>query len=261
MSIPANKKSFTKSFTERRPVLAVVLIEVLLFIAVFMAGAYATIKELSFSAPILISYIPITAVLVLYFTLKRKWGFYGFRSLSSIPKGDWRYYLPLLVLLAIIALKGFRQIEASEVLFYLGFTLLVGFVEESIYRGLIVNILRPKSVRTAVITSSVLFGVTHVLSVLSGQDAFQTVLQIVYALLLGGALALLMIRNRNILPLILFHFLHNFIQFVGNDNSDAYLGIDLAILVLLAAYCFWLALSLRKSPLPRAAGQGINSAQ
>ncbi|MDT3428173.1 hypothetical protein J2Z22_003764 [Paenibacillus forsythiae] len=54
------------------------------------------------------------------------------------------------------------------------------------------------------------------LQVLSGQSAFQTVLQIIYALLIGGALA------------------------------------------LLALYCAWLALSLKKPSVPRTAEQSFN---
>ncbi|NGM85087.1 CPBP family intramembrane metalloprotease [Paenibacillus sp. 7124] len=247
-----------RTFSQKHPVLAVVIIEALLFLAVFAAGAYATIRQLSGTAPVLISFIPIAVVLAIYFSVKKKWGFYGFRSLRSIPKPDLVYYAPLLVVLAIIALKGFRPISVSEVLFYLLFTLLVGFVEESIYRGLILNILLPKGVKTAVLTSSILFAVTHILRVLSGQSALQTVLLIVYALLIGCALALLMVRGRNIWPLILFHFLHNFIQFVGNDNSDSYLGYDLAILALLALYCALLALSLKKTATPSQAEHSFN---
>ncbi|QWU16608.1 hypothetical protein SAMN04487895_107242 [Paenibacillus sophorae] len=236
-----------RSFSQKHPVLAVVIIEVLLLLSVTAAGAYATIKQLSYTSPVLLSFIPIAAVLILYFSLKKKWGYYGFRSLASIPKERLIDYAPLLAVLVIVALKGFRPIGVSELLFYFFFTLLVGFVEESIYRGMILNILLPKGVKTAVITSSLLFSVTHVLNALSGQNAVQTALQIVYALLIGGALALLMVRNRNILPLILFHFLHNFIQFVGNDNSDAYLGYDITILALIALYCVWLGLSLKKT--------------
>ncbi|WP_410515042.1 CPBP family intramembrane metalloprotease [Paenibacillus sp. BR2-3] len=61
----------------------------------------------------------------------------------------------------IIGLKGFQEIRVSEVLFFIFFTLLVSFVEESIYRGLILKTLLPKGVKTAVITSSLLFSLTH----------------------------------------------------------------------------------------------------
>lgn len=251
MSNPRTKASFS----QKRPILTVVIIEVLLLLAVFAAGAYATIKELSYTAPVLISFIPIALVMIAYFTWKKKWNALGFRKLSSIPANGWVYYSPLLLILIVISFKGMRDISASEVLFFLFFTLLVGFVEESIYRGLILKTLLPKGMKTAVITSSILFAVTHVLNVLSGQDAFQTILQIVYALLIGAVLALLMVKNKNILPLILFHFLHNFIQFVGNDNSDAFIGYDLFLLLVLAVHCVWLSLSLRRPVVSASANQ------
>ncbi|WP_025688141.1 CPBP family intramembrane glutamic endopeptidase [Paenibacillus zanthoxyli] len=253
-----SNQEIKRSFSQKHPVLAVVIIEVLLLLSVTAAGAYATIKQLSYTSPVLISFIPIAAVLILYFSLKKKWGYYGFRSVTSISKERLIDYAPLLAVLFIVALNGFRPISASELLFYLFFTLLVGFVEESIYRGMILNILLPKGVKTAVITSSLLFSITHVLNALSGQSAVQTALQIVYALLIGGALALLMVRNRNILPLILFHFLHNLIQFVGNDNSDAHLGYNIAILSLLALYCIWLALKLKKTAASPPAEHSLN---
>ncbi|WP_379128094.1 CPBP family intramembrane glutamic endopeptidase [Paenibacillus sp. sgz500958] len=249
MSTQARKSKV--SLSQRRPVLTVVIIELLLLLAVFAAGAYATINEItSYTSPVLISFIPIALVLIIYFTVKNKWTALGFRSLRSISAGEWKYFIPLILVLITVSLKGFQSISLSKVLFFIGFTLLVGFVEESIYRGLILKTLLPKGIKTAVITSSLLFSVTHLLNAISGQNLTQTLLQLVYALLVGGVLALLMVRNNNIIPLILFHFIHNLIQFVGNDNTSAYLGYDIFILVILAAQCVWLALSLRNTATP-----------
>ncbi|UQZ34510.1 CPBP family intramembrane metalloprotease [Paenibacillus sp. PK3_47] len=237
------------SFSQKRPVLTVVIIEVLLTFALIAAGAYVTMNELEYS-PALFAFIPIALALVLYMTLKRKWGYLGFRPLSTIPSENRKYYAPLLIILLIILLKGFQDISISEVMYYLAFTLLVGFVEETLYRGLIFKTLLAKGVTTAVITSSILFSVTHMLNAIGGQSVPQTVLQVVYALLIGAVLVLLMLKNNNILPLIFFHFIHNFIQFVGNANSSTLSGydllIDLLILAVLAAHCFWLILSFRK---------------
>ncbi|MFC3749327.1 CPBP family intramembrane glutamic endopeptidase [Paenibacillus sp. GCM10012306] len=244
------------SFSQRRPIWTVIIIEGLLLLAMMAAGTYATIKQLSYTAPVLIAFVPIALVLIAYFTIRHKWSYMGFRPLGSIPATNWIYYAPLLLILIINMLKGFRGIELSDVLFYLFFTLLVGFVEESIYRGLILKTLLTKSVKTAVVTSSILFSITHILNALSGQNLTQTLLQIVYALLIGTVLALLMVKNNNIIPLILFHFLHNLIQFVGNDNTDAFIGYDLLILAVLAAYAIWIAISLKRTPVP----SGLNHA-
>ncbi|WP_397361834.1 lysostaphin resistance A-like protein [Paenibacillus sp.] len=119
-----------------------------------------------------------------------------------------------------------------------------------IYRGLIFKTLLTKGAKTAVIISSILFSITHLLNAFSGTDMTQILLQLVYALLIGFVLSLLMLKNNNILPLILFHFVHHLIQFVGNDNTSEYMGIDLFILLVLAVHCVWLALSFRKPTMP-----------
>lgn len=242
-----SKPAISPSFSQKHPVWSVVIIEVLLLLAVSAAGTYATIKELTYTAPVLLSFIPIALVLIIYFTVKHKWSSLGFRSLHTIPSGNWIYYTPLIIILITISFKGFREISASEVLYFIFFTLLVAFVEESIYRGLIFKTLLCKGAVTAVITSSIIFSITHLLNALSDTDITQILLQLVYALLIGFVLALLMLKNNNILPLIFFHFVHNLIQFVGNDNTSEYMGIDLFILLVLAIHGVWLTLSFRKT--------------
>lgn len=216
----------------------------LLLLAVFAAGAYATIKELSYTAPILISFIPIALILMIYLTLKKKWGYIGFQSIFNIPKKNWLFYLPLVVILVIISINGFKAVTMSEVLFFIFFTLMVGFVEETIYRGLILKIMLSKSVLSAVLVSSILFSITHLLNVMSGQDLVQSVLQLIYALIMGVVLALLMIKNNNIAPLIMFHFVHNLIQFLSNEGTN--IIFDVIIILVLIVQCLWLVLDLRK---------------
>ncbi|GIP28083.1 hypothetical protein J23TS9_32130 [Paenibacillus sp. J23TS9] len=256
MKVPATQTNLSKiPFTERRPVLSVVIIELLILVAMFIAGAYATIKELSYTAPVLIAFIPISIVLILYVTLKKSWGRYGFRPLTEIPRQNWIYYLPLVLTLICIAFNGFRSFTLQEALFFVFFTLMVGFVEETVYRGLILHILlRKKSITAAIVASSLLFSVTHVLNILSGQSAEDTIVQLVYALLTGAALALLIVKNKNIIPLIIYHFIHNLIQFLGQDGRSVSVW-DYVILVILLLHCVWLILSLKKEPaLPQVSG-------
>lgn len=235
------------TFSARRPVLSVIIIELLLLIAMFAAGAYAQIKQLDYTSPVLIAFIPIALVLIVYLTIRRKWAALGFESIRNIPSRNWIYYLPLVLVLGINCMNGFKSTSSSTLLYFIGFTLLVGFVEETIYRGLILRTLLAKGVTTAVATSSILFAVTHILNALSGQSLFDTILQIVYALLVGLVLALLIIMNNNILPLITFHFIHNLIQFMSPDNSFWY-G-NLIVIAVLALQAIWLIVNLRKVPI------------
>jgi len=240
-------QSTEPSFSERRPVLAVVIIELLLLLAVLAGGTIATIKQLDYTSPVLISFIPIALVLIIYLTIRRRWQMIGFRSLRNIPAVHAKYYIPLLLVLGTLSLKGFGEINLSKAVFFIFFTLLVAFVEETIYRGLIFKTLLQKSAVTAVVISSILFSITHLLNALSGQNVTDTIVQLVYALLLGALLALLMLKNGNIIPLVLFHFIHNLIQFLSNDLQDkGTIPYDLFILITLAASCVWLIQSFRR---------------
>lgn len=245
----ANPASLSPTrFTEKRPVLSVVLIELALLVAMFAAGAYATIQQLSYTAPVLIAFIPISLVLIVRLTWKKSWKRYGFLPLADIPPQTLIYYLPLAIVLICVAANGFRSFTFKEAMFFVFFTLLVGFVEETVYRGLILHILlRHKGITVAVVTSSLLFSVTHVLNILSGQSAEDTVVQLIYALLTGAALALLIVKNRNIIPLILFHFIHNLLQFLGQDGRGVSVW-DYVVLAILLLHCVWLMFSLRKNP-------------
>jgi membrane protease YdiL (CAAX protease family) len=231
------------SFSVKHPILYVIIAELLLLFAVGAAGAYATMNQLSYTAPVLISFIPIAITFILYLTLKKKWREIGFKSLSSIPGSHLRYYFPLVIVLAIIIVNGFKSLTVGEISFFLFFTLLVGFVEETLYRGIMFRALLQKSKVAAVATTSVLFSITHLLNALSGQSWSQLVLQLFYALLVGVTLSLLILKNDNILPLIAFHFIHNLLQFLGNEQTNM-IG-DILIITVLLGQCIWLLVSMR----------------
>lgn len=227
------KKS--KSYSSKHPIKSIILIEVSLLLIVFIAGAIATIKQLSSETPILISFIPIAFVLIIYFTWKRNWAFFGFKPIDT--GRNWLYYVPLFVILLTLCFQGFDFIPMETIAFYIGFAALIAFVEESIYRGVMIKILLPLGIVPAILTTSILFSLTHILNLLSGQGIGQTVLQLIYALLIGIVLAQLFIINGSIYPLILFHTLHNLIQFLGSGGSSAFLdGTVIAILALTAIF-------------------------
>jgi len=234
------------TFSAKHPIWAVTIIELLVIILLTAAGAYATIKELDYTAPVLIAFIPIAIALMIYLTWRHKWQSIGFRSLRTISRSDWFYFLPLIGVLVMYALKGFKPVTGSEVLYCLFVTLLVGFVEETIYRGLIFQTLVKKSIPVAVITSTLLFSLTHMLNLLSGQDIVDTILQLIYSLLIGLTLVLFVLKTGNIIPAILFHFVHNLFQdqFIGNTSTMAH---TIIVMCVMAAVSTWLVIDLKRT--------------
>ncbi len=244
---PTSKHGLS-GFTGRHPVLAVVLIEVMLFLGLFAAGAYLTITEKTSQSPVPYAFVPIAILLLLYLLTGKRYTRYGFRSFGSIPRTELLFYLPLVadVLLVITngLTNGFREISALHWIGLLGLALLVGFVEETVYRGLILNLMLKKGIHIAVLTSSVLFSLTHLLNLVGGQDLAATLLQLAYAFLVGVSLALLYIRHKTLLPLIAFHFLHNFTQFLVKEQASVL--FDSLVVAALLFSCIWLLVQPRK---------------
>lgn len=230
-------------FSEKHPIWTVVLFELLIIFATFAAGAYATITQQEDFPVIVVAFVPIALITAVYLSIGKKWSSVGFCSLSTISKKDWLYYTPLLLVFAAIFLSGFdTKVTLSAVGFQLVQMLLVGFVEETVYRGVILHALMRKGAVTAVVVSSILFSITHILNVMSGQSLPDTLFQIAYALLIGVALALLMVKNCNIYPLIFFHFFHNWIRRMTLESMP----FNIVILIVLAVMCIWLILDLKK---------------
>lgn len=76
--------------------------------------------------------------------------------------------------------------------------LLPAVLEELLFRGVTVGLLRPVGDRTAVLMSAVLFAMAH-----------GTLTQIPFAFILGLAFAFIYVRTNNILLVMLLHFINN----------------------------------------------------
>jgi membrane protease YdiL (CAAX protease family) len=235
------------NYKVKRPVLLLILIELALIVCVAGGSAYAAIAELTHPLAPFLGFVPIALFLLIYLSVTRRWQTFYFGGLRSLTARQWADYLPLLLILIVLMLAnhGFQAQPASYFAYLLlSQLLLVGFVEETLFRGIILRAFMQKGKMLAVGVSSVMFGVTHALQALGGQSLQDTLLQIVYAFILGFVLALLVAKNRAILLTILFHGLHNFINFTGN-TPDTHL-YDYLVIGILIAQLVWLLMSGQK---------------
>jgi len=235
------------NYTVKRPYLVLLLIELALIVFVAGGSAYVSIAELTHPLAPFLGFAPIALFLFIYLLVKKRWSTFYFSGLSNLTAKQWLEYVPLLLILIVLLIgnQGFQSQPASFFIYLLlSQLLLVGFVEEVLFRGIMLRALVQKGTMYAVIVSSVLFGVTHALQALGGQSLQDTLLQIAYAFLIGFVLALLVVRNRAIILTIVFHGLHNFINFTGNTPSTHV--YDYIVLAILVAQLVWLLISTRK---------------
>ncbi|MBK3494145.1 CPBP family intramembrane metalloprotease [Viridibacillus sp. YIM B01967] len=185
-------------------------------------GAYATITEPSIQYLQFVMLIPLALGLFLFIAYKKKWRNYFFVKVN-INKENLLLYSPLLLVLCIIlfSTNGLNSESFSNLIaMFIMQLFIVGFIEETIFRGMMLRIVSAKGTFTAVWISSILFGVTHSLQLIGGQSLSDTIIQILYAFVVGLVLALLVMDGHSIIITILFHCFNNFFNFMGNVESS-----------------------------------------
>lgn len=107
---------------------------------------------------------------------------------------------------------------------------LIGFCEESFYRGVVANIFYdryatdPAGVWSATVGSGMVFGLMHLTNMLGATDVGYiqgVIVQVVCACAMGMALSAVYFRCRNIWAMVL---LHGFIDFCGAFSAGAFTG-------------------------------------
>jgi len=123
----------------------------------------------------------------------------------------------------------------------------IGFFEEVVFRGIILIFLlqrfssTKKGIYKAMILSSALFGLIHLVNIFSGANIGNTILQIGYSFLMGMMWAVVYLKTRNIWYSVLLHATYNFFGLVlfrlGYVNGR-YDNITIITTVLLAIIVF-----------------------
>lgn len=117
----------------------------------------------------------------------------------------------------IALVSGRAQITAAPealALFALG-CLGIGVFEELLFRGFLLPLLLDRLPQTrggrlwAVLLSSAVFGLVHLLNLFGGNDPMATLLQVGYSFLVGAAAAVLLLLTGNIVAPVLFHTLYD----------------------------------------------------
>ena len=178
--------------------------------------------------------------------LLKRYGLYR----SPLPARRFLYYMPLLVMASGNLWNGVAvNYPAAETICRVVCMLCVGFLEEVIFRGLLFKAIARNNVRSAIIISSVTFGIGHIINLFngSGMDLVSNLCQIVFAIAVGFLLVTIFYRGGSLLPCILVHAAINTLGTFAND-ADLTAGTRLLhlgiLIVVTAAYTLVLTRTL-----------------
>ena len=175
--------------------------------------------------------------------LSKKYGF----CRPIVPAKRFLYYLPLVIIVSTAFWSGIKlRYGFPEALTYFISMCCVGFLEEVIFRGLLFRAMEKNNLKAAIIVSSLTFGIGHIVNLFngSGRDPVSSMIQIVFAVLVGFVLVLIFCHGKSLVPCILFHSANNALRLfsaVGNLSPQTEMVLDLAlIIVVLGGYSLYL---------------------
>lgn len=121
--------------------------------------------------------------------------------------------------------------------------LCVGLLEEVIFRGLLFAAIAKDNVKSAIVISSVTFGIGHIINLFngSGMELVNNLCQIVFATAVGFLLVTIFYRGGSLLPCIL---VHSAINTLGTFASNAGLTMEMRLLHLGALIAITVAYTL-----------------
>lgn len=155
---------------------------------------------------------------------------------SPVPACRFLYYVPLIILASGNLWNGFAfNYTPVETVCRIICMLCVGFLEEVIFRGLLFESIAKDNIKSAVIISSVTFGIGHIINLFngSGMDLVNNLCQIVFAIAVGFLLVTVFYRGGSLLPCILVHSAINTLGTFANDmnlTTETHL-LHLAVLI------------------------------
>ena len=141
---------------------------------------------------------------------------------SQIPASKMLYYIPLILMISVNLWYGVSMyLSIAETVFYIISMLAVGFLEEMIFRGLLFQAMCKDCVKTAVIVSSITFGMGHIVNLIngSGTDLLSNVLQVGYAIAAGFLFTVIFYKTKSLLACIGTHSVLNALSVFGNETA------------------------------------------
>ena len=134
--------------------------------------------------PILIILSIILIVFIKKNDLMKKYGL----CKPKINHSKMLFYIPLIILITANLWYGVAlNYSVIETVLYILSMFCVGFLEEMIFRGLLFCSMAKNDIKSAIIVSSVTFGIGHIVNLINGSGAnlLSKLIQVIYAMAIG----------------------------------------------------------------------------
>lgn len=160
---------------------------------------------------------------------------YGLTSWPDSRK--FLYFFPFIILISVNLWFGAKPVYSGMgQIFAVVSMILIGFLEEMVFRGFLFRAIEKQSLKRAIIISAVTFGIGHIINLFTGQASLDTIAQILYAIAIGFAFVMAFHRGKSMWPIIVTHSLVDVTsKFRNYDNSQFEPYVNAIYLIFLIA--------------------------
>lgn len=172
---------------------------------------------------------------------------------SPVPARRFLYYVPLIIIASGNLWNGVAvNYSLSGAVCRIACMLCVGFLEEVIFRGFLFKAMEKDGIKSAIIVSSVTFGIGHIVNLFngSGMDLVDNLCQICFAIAIGFLLVTIFYRGRSLLPCIIVHSAINTLSTFSNKAGltlEKHMIHVLVLMFITVAYNLILTKTLPRS--------------
>ena len=178
------------------------------------------------------------AVLALIISLKRV-AYYGLVKVTDAKK--YLYFIPLLLIVSVNLWNGINVSHTpGEMIFYMLSMVNIGFLEEIIFRGFLFKMMAKDNLKSAIIVSSITFGLGHIVNLLNGADLVPTLMQICYAVALGYLFVIIFYKSKSLVPCIVTHIVIDVLSVFNVENSLSVYIIPVFLIVVSVGYAIYI---------------------
>ncbi len=234
------------TFIGKRPWLFSLLLLLLLIIVQALGVAAAQLMELPPNTFNVYTEILLTITMIIIVSQMKWWQRIGFHHADNSV--SLLIFLPALALVIGNLTFGIAVTRAPVLLTFALLAITSGFVEEVIFRGLMLRAFQPRGEWKAVLITTAIFGFTHLMNIFAGYDPLYAVIQVAYALAIGFCFGAMAIKGGVLWPLVIIHALGNFFAFINDGQIGLHLYIvSLTYIVLFTGWGLYLLLHKQQS--------------
>lgn len=193
--------------------------------------------QISIQSLLVNTVITVTLISTIISTKKTK--YYGLIKVNKPKK--YLYFIPLILLVLINFIGGIKIVNTpKEIVLFILTMLEVGFIEEILFRGFLFKTIEKDDQKTAIVITSLTFGIGHIVNLLNGANFIPTLIQIIYSVSVGYLFVKILIKTKSLWPCIITHSLLNALSIFSNQTTTIFYISSILMLMISISYSFYL---------------------